>query len=126
MMIVFEAVRGLKQAVPMAQLLEKGREGYSAHNSTYLAAQKSGQQPDPGSPNIQDGITVDLSRIADVEVLPQDNIVRIGAGARWGKVYEALDPVALSTSGCRSVTGGVGRLALVGSFFFFSSREGFI
>ncbi|KAI0538583.1 FAD-binding domain-containing protein [Xylaria digitata] len=77
------------------------------------AIRGGGQQPAPG-------ITVDLSLITgvdchdlsigrcDMDVDEKNQIFRIGAGARWGRVYEVLDGSGLS------------------GLSFFSSREGFI
>jgi hypothetical protein len=112
-----------------------------------FAIRGAGQQPLPGCANIQDGITLDLGLLTGIEV--KDNgTVSIGAGARWGSVYEALDGKKLGVTGSRSSKGGIGGLALSGTFpftllnikqthlsnhavasgglSFFSSREGFI
>ncbi|KAL2787110.1 FAD-binding domain-containing protein [Aspergillus keveii] len=90
-----------------------------------FAVRGAGQQPLPGCANIQDGITLDLGLLTGVEV--KDNgSVSVGAGARWGSVYEALDGKRLGVTGSRSSKGGIGGLALSGGLSFFSSREGFI
>ncbi|KAL2837983.1 FAD-binding domain-containing protein [Aspergillus pseudodeflectus] len=90
-----------------------------------FAVRGAGQQPLPGCANIQDGITLDLGLLTGIEV--KDNgTVSIGAGARWGSVYEALDGKKLGVTGSRSSKGGIGGLALSGGLSFFSSREGFI
>jgi FAD/FMN-containing dehydrogenase len=82
-----------------------------------FAVRGSGQQPLPGCANIQDGITLDLGLLTGVEV--KDNgSVSVGAGARWGSVYEALDGKRLGVTGSRSSKGGIGGLALSGTLLF--------
>ncbi|NUT08300.1 MAG: FAD-binding oxidoreductase [Hamadaea sp.] len=59
------------------------------------------------------GVVVDLSPLAEVEVL-DGHVVRIGGGATWGQVATALAPhhLAISSGDTRSV--GVGGLTLSG------------
>lgn len=78
-----------------------------------FAVRGGGQQPLPGCANIQNGITVDLRLITGVDI--KDNVVQIGAGERWGKVYEVLDNKGLGVAGGRSAVGGIGGLALQGA-----------
>lgn len=77
-----------------------------------------------GCANIQDGVTLNLRQLDTIEIV--DGIARIGAGARWGAVYEQAQAQGLGITGSRSALGGVGGLALAGGLSFFSSREGFI
>ncbi|KAK4041155.1 hypothetical protein C8A01DRAFT_34772 [Parachaetomium inaequale] len=86
----------------------------------------AGQQPLPGCANVDGGITLDLSLLNSIALTEDKSVVQIGAGARWGAVYERLDALGLSVTGSRSAAGGVGGLALAGGLSFFSSREGFI
>ncbi|RYC61325.1 hypothetical protein CHU98_g4904 [Xylaria longipes] len=80
-------------------------------NDVQFAIRDGGQQPLPGCANIHDGITVDLRLLTGVNV-HEDGTVQIGAGERWGAVYEALEPLGLGVTG--------------GGLSFFSTREGFI
>lgn len=89
-----------------------------------LIVRGAGQQPLPGCANIQGGFTIDLRQLADIEI--KEGFVSVGAGARWGKIYEAVQEKGLAVTGSRSAPGGVGGLALSGGLSFFSSREGFI
>ncbi|TQS33403.1 hypothetical protein Golomagni_06254, partial [Golovinomyces magnicellulatus] len=91
---------------------------------TKFAIRGGGQQPLDACANIQDGITVDLSRLTGVQV--KDGIVSVAAGEKWGNVYKALDAQGLGVTGSRSAKGGIGGLALAGGLSFVSSREGFI
>ena len=62
-----------------------------------------------------DGVVIDLSRLAAVEVVDTErHLVRIGGGATWGQVVDALAPhgLAISSGDTRSV--GVGGLTLAG------------
>ncbi|NJP92803.1 FAD-dependent oxidoreductase [Nonomuraea sp. FMUSA5-5] len=61
------------------------------------------------------GIVIDLARLAGVEIVDKDrHLVRIGGGATWGAVADALAPhgLAISSGDTRSV--GVGGLTLSG------------
>ncbi|KAH7402179.1 hypothetical protein DE146DRAFT_744748 [Phaeosphaeria sp. MPI-PUGE-AT-0046c] len=66
----------------------------------------------------------DLRNLTGIEI--EDDAVSIGAGERWGKVYEEVTKRGLGVTGSRSALGGIGGLALAGGLSFFSSREGFI
>lgn len=82
------------------------------------AIRGAGQQPLPGCANVDDGITLDLALLNSITLTDDKSVVQIGAGARWGAVYEKLDPLGLSVTGSRSAQGGVGGLALAGSSLF--------
>jgi len=61
------------------------------------------------------GVVIDLSRLANVQVIDDErHLVRIGGGATWGQVAAALAPhgLAISSGDTRSV--GVGGLTLSG------------
>jgi FAD/FMN-containing dehydrogenase len=69
----------------------------------------------PGFGTNDDGVVIDLSHLADVEILDHDrHVVRIGGGATWGQVAAVLAPhgLAISSGDTRSV--GVGGLTLSG------------
>ncbi|KAJ8115796.1 hypothetical protein ONZ43_g4587 [Nemania bipapillata] len=136
---VFDA---LKQAIPEgefslpASTLPSSKEQVAAfiqtvrpfidHGDTF-AIRGGGQQPAPGVANIAaPSITLDLSLITGVDIDTKSHVVRIGAGERWGRVYEVLDGSGQGVVGGRSNNGGIGGLALEGGLSFFSSREGFI
>ncbi|OTB02353.1 hypothetical protein M426DRAFT_74692 [Hypoxylon sp. CI-4A] len=89
-----------------------------------FAIRGAGQQPLPGCSNIDNGVTVDLRLLKGLEL--RNDRIEIGAGERWGAVYEKLAHEGLGVTGGRSSGGGIGGLALAGGLSFFSSREGFI
>jgi FAD/FMN-containing dehydrogenase len=69
----------------------------------------------PGFGTNDDGVVIDLVRLATVEVIDKErHLVRIGGGATWGQVTAALAPdsLAISSGDTRSV--GVGGLTLSG------------
>jgi FAD/FMN-containing dehydrogenase len=62
-----------------------------------------------------DGVVIDLGNLADVEIIDEErHVVRIGGGATWGPVADALaeHDLAISSGDTRSV--GVGGLTLSG------------
>jgi FAD binding domain len=58
---------------------------------------------------------IDLSRLADVEIIDKErHLVRIGGGATWGQVAAALAPHGLAISSGDTKSVGVGGLTLTG------------
>ncbi|GAB3751746.1 FAD-binding oxidoreductase [Microlunatus parietis] len=69
----------------------------------------------PGFGTNDGGIVIDLGSLAGVEVIDQDrHLVRIGGGATWGQVADALAPHGLAISSGDTRTVGVGGLTLGG------------
>jgi FAD/FMN-containing dehydrogenase len=69
----------------------------------------------PGFGTNDGGVVIDLGMLANVEIIDEErHLVRIGGGATWGQVVEALAPhgLAISSGDTRSV--GVGGLTLTG------------
>ncbi|MET8862881.1 FAD-binding oxidoreductase [Nonomuraea sp. NPDC004580] len=61
------------------------------------------------------GVVLDLARLADVEVIDEArHIVRVGGGATWGRVADALAPLGLAISSGDTRSVGVGGLTLSG------------
>lgn len=60
--------------------------------------------------------------MAGVEV--NGSVVKVGAGARWLGVYEALEPLGLAVAGGRNGNVGVGGLLLGGGISHFTTRVG--
>lgn len=62
-----------------------------------------------------DGVVIDLSALAEVEVVDAErHIVRIGGGATWGQVVAELAPRGLAISSGDTKSVGVGGLTLTG------------
>jgi FAD/FMN-containing dehydrogenase len=69
----------------------------------------------PGFGTNADGVVIDLGRLADVDVTDDArHVVRIGGGATWGQVVEALAPHGLAISSGDTKSVGVGGLTLSG------------
>ncbi|MFG2058711.1 FAD-binding oxidoreductase [Micromonospora sp. NPDC048930] len=69
----------------------------------------------PGFGTNDGGVVIDLSKLADVQIVDKErHVVRIGGGATWGQVAAALAPhdLAISSGDTKSV--GVGGLTLTG------------
>jgi FAD/FMN-containing dehydrogenase len=61
------------------------------------------------------GVVIDLSQLANVEIIDkQRHLVRIGGGATWGQVSDALAPHGLAISSGDTKSVGVGGLTLTG------------
>jgi FAD/FMN-containing dehydrogenase len=61
------------------------------------------------------GVVIDLSNLADVEIIDNErHLVRIGGGATWGQVAAALTPHGLAISSGDTKSVGVGGLTLAG------------
>ena len=69
----------------------------------------------PGFGTNDDGIVIDLGRLAEVEVIDEErHLVRIGGGATWGQVADVLARHGLSISSGDTRSVGVGGLTLSG------------
>ncbi len=69
----------------------------------------------PGFATNDGGVVIDLSNLATVEILDHhQHVVRIGGGANWGQVADALAPHGLSISAGDTNSVGVGGLTLGG------------
>ena len=61
------------------------------------------------------GVVIDLSQLANVEIIDSErHLVRIGGGATWGQVAAALAPHGLAISSGDTKSVGVGGLTLTG------------
>lgn len=80
----------------------------------HFAIKSGGHARAAGFSNSEGGVTVDLVRMANVEVSSNKKSVNVGAGARWLDVYTALEEQGLSVVGGRVADVGVGGLTLGG------------
>lgn len=73
-----------------------------------------GHTPWAGAASFNGGVTIDMAKL-DKTTLNHDNtIASIGAGSRWGEVYNTLIPTGYMIAGGRDSTVGVGGLILGG------------
>jgi FAD/FMN-containing dehydrogenase len=71
------------------------------------------------------GVVIDLSNLADVEIVDKErHLVRIGGGATWGQVAAALAPHSLAISSGDTKSVGVGGLTLAGGIGWKVRRYG--
>lgn len=75
---------------------------------------RSGGHNNAGLSTNRGGIVISLARINAVELLDASGRVRVGSGATWGAVAEALRPHQLAISSGDTTTVGVGGLTLGG------------
>jgi len=69
----------------------------------------------PGFGTNDGGVVIDLSMLANVEIIDEErHLVRIGGGATWGQVAAALAPHGLAISSGDTKSVGVGGLTLTG------------
>ncbi|KAL3452687.1 hypothetical protein BJX65DRAFT_292700 [Aspergillus insuetus] len=92
-------------------------------NWCHFAVKGGGHSRHAGDSNSIGGVTIDLDRIAQVEIL-YGNRARVGGGANTHRVYEALDAHNLSFVGGRVGTVGVGGFTLGGGTSPFSNKYG--
>jgi len=71
------------------------------------------------------GVVIDLSQLADVEVIDKERrLVRIGGGATWGQVTAVLAPHGLAISSGDTKSVGVGGLTLTGGIGWMVRKYG--
>ncbi|KAK0110414.1 hypothetical protein ONS96_002027 [Cadophora gregata f. sp. sojae] len=85
-----------------------------------------GHTPWAGAASIKDGVTIDMTGMSAVTVSGDQKVASIGAGARWGKIYSALESQGLMVAGGRDPDVGIGGLVLGGGYSWFTSTMGFV
>jgi len=89
--------------------------GRFAARSGLLLSVRGGGHGFPGFGTNDGGVVTDLSKLANVEIIDKErHLVRIGGGATWGQVAEALTPHGLAISSGDTKSVGVGGLTLTG------------
>ncbi|KFZ00989.1 hypothetical protein V501_10304 [Pseudogymnoascus sp. VKM F-4519 (FW-2642)] len=78
-----------------------------------------------GSSGIAEGVTVDFGHMNSTSYNPDTGIVSIQPGARWGSVYEFLNPYNVAAVGARTSVVGVGGFTTGGGYTFHSNSHGF-
>ncbi|KAI9640838.1 hypothetical protein NHQ30_010679 [Ciborinia camelliae] len=90
-----------------------------------FAIRAGGHTPFSGAANIANGITIDLSNLNHTEFRKSDkSVLSVGPGARWGSVYNFLEPHNLTVVGARGSSIGVGGYLLGGGISFLGQRLG--
>ncbi|KAH6990268.1 FAD binding domain protein [Ilyonectria destructans] len=89
-----------------------------------FAVRGGGHMNFPGANNIDGGVLMALSELADITVADDKGSVDVGPGTRWVDVYEALAPHGLYCIGGRLKTIGVPGLSLIGGFHYLINKYG--
>jgi FAD/FMN-containing dehydrogenase len=98
--------------------------GYAAADGHSVAV-RGGGHSFSGFGTADGGVVIDLGELADVELVDAErHVVRVGGGATWGRVADALAPygLAISSGDTRSV--GVGGLTLSGGIGWKARKHG--
>jgi FAD/FMN-containing dehydrogenase len=97
---------------------------FARDNKLTLSVRSGGHSPAGQSTN-DGGLVMDLSPLHTVEIVnAQQRIVRIGAGATWGQVAQALAPHGLLISSGDTKSVGVGGLTLGGGIGWLVRKHG--
>ncbi len=98
--------------------------GYARAQDVALSVRSGGHGVSGRSTN-DGGIVIDLGALNAVEVLDHDRgLVRVGAGARWGSVAQALEPHGLAITSGDYGDVGVGGLATAGGIGLLGRGQG--
>ncbi|RAQ98962.1 terpenoid synthase [Stemphylium lycopersici] len=96
-----------------------------SHTTSCPFAVRGGGHSDiQGASNINGGITVNMAGLSDIELDEIEGLVKVGAGATWGDVYNELQRVNMTVVGGRLTGVGVGGLLLGGGLSHFSGLHG--
>ncbi|PQE22371.1 FAD linked oxidase domain-containing protein [Rutstroemia sp. NJR-2017a WRK4] len=97
----------------------------SGSSDGLFAIRAGGHATFSGAANIANGVTIDLTNLNGIEFLTSDkSIVSVGPGARWGAVYDFLQPHNLTVVGGRGTSIGVGGYLLGGGISFLGQQRG--
>ena len=97
---------------------------YAREQDVPLAVRSGGHGIGGRSTN-DGGVVIDVGRLDEIEVLdPSTGRVRLGPGARWGNVAQALAPYGLAMSSGDYGDVGVGGLATAGGIGFLVRKHG--
>lgn len=88
----------------------------ATENECEFAVQSGGHMTWLGASNIGPaGFTIDMRKFQTISLSPDQSVVSLGAGTTWEKVYGALQPHNLTTTGGRSSGVGVAGFLLGGT-----------
>lgn len=96
----------------------------SAVEPCRFAVRSGGHTPIPGSNNVDNGVTIDLLHMNSTTYNPDTKFASIFPAARWGSVYQTLEPLGRMVPGGRGSTVGVGGFLLGGGISHYAPRFG--
>lgn len=77
-----------------------------------------GHTPFAGAASINNGVTIDLAKLNTISVDKNVGLAHIGAGLKWGAIYEYLESNGMMVSGGRASQVGIGGLVVGGKSSF--------
>lgn len=96
-----------------------------ARDNKYILSVRSGGHSNAGHSTNMDGVVIDLSLMATVEILDKEkNLVRIEGGAKWIDIAKKLSEYGLAISSGDTKTVGVGGLTLGGGIGWMVRKYG--
>ncbi|KAL7953836.1 hypothetical protein V8C34DRAFT_41344 [Trichoderma compactum] len=118
------------QIVPVCRVLPVNAADVAAilnivrETGATFAVKSGGHNSYASGTNAENGITIDLSRLKDITISDDRKSVTVGAGCRFGEVYDKLEAHGLGCVGGRISSVGVSGLIMGGGISFFSSERG--
>ncbi|KAM7203152.1 FAD-binding domain containing protein [Naviculisporaceae sp. PSN 640] len=91
---------------------------------TQFAIRSGGHLAKPGSNGITNGVLIATVRLQTLELINNNKVARLGAGLRWGTVYNYTSQRGLAIAGGRFGDVGVPGLLLGGGINWFGSEKG--
>lgn len=85
-------------------------------SSCKFAVRSGGHTIWAGAANIEDGVTIDLSKMDSTTYHAENKTASIYTGARWGSVYKMLEKDKVTVAGGRAGPVGVGGFLLGGEY----------
>ncbi|KAF7891296.1 uncharacterized protein EAF02_001621 [Botrytis sinoallii] len=85
-----------------------------------------GHTPFAGAALINDGVTIDLAKLNTISVDKNAGIAHVGAGLKWGQIYEYLETKGMMVSSGRASLVGIGGLVIGGGYSWFAPQKGFV
>ncbi|MCJ1247587.1 hypothetical protein MMC30_004802 [Trapelia coarctata] len=89
-----------------------------------FAIRSGGHMPSPLAANTNDGVLIDMSKFNKVMYDAARNVATVGAGMKWGDVYNQLDLYNVTAVGGRVLDVGVGGLILGSGLSYLSDLYG--
>ncbi|KAL6815042.1 hypothetical protein J3E69DRAFT_105725 [Trichoderma sp. SZMC 28015] len=118
------------QIVPVCRVLPVNAADVAAilnivrETGATFAVKSGGHNSYASGTNAENGITIDLSRLKDITISDDRKSVTVGAGCRFGEIYDKLEAHGLGCVGGRISSVGVSGLTMGGGISFFSSERG--
>lgn len=104
----------LSQVVSILKREHTSRSQQSAAARGFFAVRSGGTNTGLGFATIQGGAVIDLGQLNEISPAADGLTVTVGAGVKWGELYDALDAKGLTVVGGRNSPVGVGGLTLQG------------